>query len=106
MKKETEVTKKYVVEEYYCDECGKPAKNSWGNPYICCVCKRHFCDDHIVFDNRDSGDYPNKYCNHCWDIGKRYRDDIVKIDDECCERIDKKNEEWYQEAIKNLKENK
>ena len=107
MKKEREEIKKIIVENYYCDICGDKAEDSWGNPYICRICHRNICNKHLIRDDSwDSGDYPDKYCKNCWDIGKKYRDEIEKIKESSEAEADKKNEEWYQKAIKDLKENK
>jgi len=102
MKKEREITKKYMVEEYYCDVCGDKAE-----PYVCCVCNRHLCDKHTYHHyDKWGGDYADLYCYHCWNIGKKYREEIEKIESKCDDEKDKKNEEWYKEAIRDLKENK
>jgi len=106
MKKEREEIRKQTVVSYYCDECGKPASNEWGHPYVCSICKRHFCDKHIHHEYEWGGDHADLYCYHCWNIGKKYRDEVEQIRNETDEKIDKKNNEWYQEAIKDLKVNK
>jgi len=79
--------------EYYCDICEKIAKNK------CYLCGIDICNKHTVFDDRCSGDYPDKYCENCWNIGEKYRKKIQEIEDEAYEKIGQEDENWKEEAV-------
>lgn len=104
MKVEKEEVRKVKITEYYCDECGEEASDSFGNPYICKICYKNFCNKHIVRDDRHWGDYPDKYCQNCWDIGKKYMDKIKEIDLKSEEDMEEQEALWYKEARGHIKE--
>ena len=94
-------TKKVITEvvERYCDECGKSASHQ------CHFCFKDLCgwmaNKCAVKDDRGDEEYPDYYCKKCWDIGKKFRDKISKLQ----EKEWKLEEEWEKEA-KNGKTNK
>jgi hypothetical protein len=75
MKKEIEVKipaqkeKTILKEQYVCDICGKSSQNPMSK---CILCGKDLCNGTFskcrLFDPRDYGDYPNKYCPRCYEI--------------------------------------
>lgn len=91
-------TKTQKIKEYFCDECGK--RTGFNN--ICIMCKKYLCSKCIVFDDRDYGDYPDRYCQKCWEIGRPYRLKIAELEQECDEKIEELQNNW--EKIAELRE--
>jgi len=92
--KETTETIKVVV--YNCDVCGK----TLDRVNRCHICEKDLCYCCTTYDDRDCGDYPTKYCDQCWDIGKPYREKMATIENESDEKICKLNAQWKNEAMK------
>lgn len=87
------------VVEYTCDICGKPASGR-----KCCMCAIDMCeqDTHREPD-KWGGDYSEKYCIECWEIGKPFRERIEEIETRLYKEVDNINKEWKNVAIDNRK---
>lgn len=64
------------------------------------------CLKHTQFDPRDLGDYPDQFCQECWNIGEKYRKLMVEIEEEADIKIEVLNDHWKEDAIKSLKDEK
>ena len=82
---------------YVCDECFKTVSDK--RLWPCVVCGKLICFDCYIPDERDPGDYPDKYCQNCWDVGQPYRKRMVQLQDICDEAIEKLEETWKNNAI-------
>jgi hypothetical protein len=91
------VTKQIEQPEYHCDFCDKIIDNR-----RCIICERNICDKHIVFDNRDYGDYPDRYCKICWYIGEPYRAKMKEIEIEAEKQTEELNSKWIAKAKEKL----
>lgn len=93
-----ETGKEEVIKySYICDLCG----NGTGNNRVCSICGRDMCSGCTKFDPRDMEDYPSVYCDYCFQIGRKYLDQI-SIEQERFDTIIEKIEMgWKDEAIKN-----
>ena len=88
-------------ETYTCDVCG----DSMGvYPKRCSICNRDICIKHAMLDSRDYGDYPDAYCDSCWDTGEKHRERMEAIESESDEKIEGCVEVWHKEALKKLEE--
>ncbi len=87
---------------YKCDICGKTSSHR----ATCSICGRDICYDCTKFDPRDTWDYPEKYCNSCFNIGQKYFH-LINIEQERFDAlIEKIEQEWKDEAIRLTKESK
>jgi len=81
-----ETGKEEVIKySYICDICGKGTEHH----RVCSICGRDLCSSCTKFDPRDMGDYPDKFCGQCFEIGQKYLD-----------RIGIEQEKWRDEAMK------
>ena len=80
-----------------CDVC---STRLGGRFYKCYMCSKDLCYHHTVYDNRDSGDYPDKYCQPCWDIGESYRLMEAEAADRYYDELDKIHQQWKAAATK------
>jgi hypothetical protein len=98
-----EAGKEEVIKySYICDICG----NETSHHRICSICSRDICSDCTKFDPRDTGDYPEKYCDSCFNIGKKYLDQISIEEEKYDVIIENLEQEWRDEAIKAVKGDK
>jgi hypothetical protein len=105
MLRKKEVIRKIDESETLCDLCLLEEKeNVIGqlSASSCYMCSRHICREHMVFDDRDHGDYPTKYCTHCWEIGIDYRNKMEEIEDESDSKIEEQLDLWTEEALKEI----
>lgn len=84
---------------YVCDLCGKGVSQH----RTCGICGRDLCSDCTRFDPRDIGDYPEKYCHSCFDIGKKYLDQISMQQEKFDVIVEELENKWRDEAIRSLK---
>ena len=81
------------VTKVTCDLCGA------GGAHVCCLCGRDVCHGKcVVYDPRDSGDYPSKYCKDCWALGQPYITEIERIELESDAAIEAVNARWLAAA--------
>ena len=109
MKKTKEVTQTVNESEILCDLClleGKEKKIGSEYSRYCHLCERDICEEHIVFDDRDHSDYPNKYCISCWEIGEKYRYKMEEIEEAADEKIEEVEKEWKKLALEKIEKNK
>lgn len=95
------------VKHVYCDDCGRKIKDAWDYGH-CVICGKELCRQGtfeqpscVVYDNRDTGDYPTQYCRKCWGIGEPFREKEAEIkrqyeevENEWDEKLEKVREEW------------
>ena len=84
---------------YICDLCGKET----GYHRVCSICGRDICSSCTKFDPRDMGDYPEKYCESCFNIGQKYLGQISAEEEKCDVIVENLEQEWRDEATKVLK---
>ena len=87
---------------YVCDLCGKGT----GHHRVCGICGIDICSSCTKFDPRDMGDYPEKYCESCFQIGQKYLDQISSEEEKCDAIVENLEQEWRDEAIKVVKKGK
>lgn len=84
---------------YVCDICGKGTEHH----RICSICGRDLCSSCTKFDPRDMGDYPEKFCDQCFNIGRKYLDRFSVEQEKFDTLIEEIEQEWRDEAIKAVK---
>jgi len=88
-----------TVNEYFCDDCDSACLYILNNTlYTCSICKCILCSKCVVFDPREYGDYPQKFCQRCWKVGEKYRKYINEEMDRCDETITQLEKDWYNQA--------
>jgi hypothetical protein len=97
MKIQKKVTE--IVEERICDICKKTKASHW-----CACCKRDLCSSCAIFDDRDDGDYPSKFCHHCWSVGDEFRQQQKVLDAIHYNAVEKTEKMWFEKAIVLLKD--
>ena len=95
--KQVEIIKK--VKRYSCDVCKEPCNSSYCK---CIVCGRDICNEHTVLDPHCTSDYPDRYCEHCWSVGKSFRSTIhsKEMDNEF--QINLITTAWHEKAKSSL----
>lgn len=78
---------------YTCDVCGNIAYKT------CRMCGGDLCNCHTIYDPRDHGDYPNTYCEYCWDIGEEFRDEMDKTQEIFDQEMGKLEDAWRRKAV-------
>lgn len=72
--KEHEETYTRIIKEYFCDICGKEIQQK-----IACVqCNKLLCYS-CVEEWQGSDDYPDAYCQRCWELGEPFRAEIENL---------------------------
>ncbi len=98
-----EAGKEDVIEySYICDLC----KKSYRYGSHCSICCRDICTSCTKFDPRDTGGHLSTYCNDCFAIGEKYIDRINAEEEKHETFIATIEEEWKDEALKAVKNNK
>ena len=87
---------------YVCDICGKGSAHR----RACGICGRDICSGCTKFDPRDHGDYPEKYCVICFNVGQKYLEKIMAEQEKFDATIEELEQDWKDEAIALLKTNK
>lgn len=102
MKKEyTKLVEQKIV-DVICDICGANAKGRQ-----CRICGRDICNIHAHWEyDRYGGDYSEKYCIECWEIGKPYRDKLEELEKKYGSEIARVEEEWKSEALNKKRKTK
>lgn len=80
-----------------CDVCGVDCSPQAGDfwPQQCVKCKKDLCRHKCtVWDPRDSGDYPDAFCKHCWDIGEPFRQQQAQLEEEHDKRTEAIEQAW------------
>jgi len=90
------VKREDYVEQRFCDVCKDGTKAF----YICCVCNKDLCTAHTIFDPDEYCEYPDRYCQSCWELGEPYRKELAKAKTEYEDLIKSINEEWRKQAKK------
>lgn len=98
-----EAGKEEVIKySYICDLCGKEVAHH----RVCSICGRDICSVCTKFGHRDRGDYPEKYCVNCFQIGQKYLDKISAEEEKCEVIVENIEQEWKDEAISAIKKGK
>ena len=84
-----------VTYSYVCDLCGKGSSHR----RTCGICGRDICSGCTKFDPRDTGDYPEKYCSKCFDVGQKYLEKIVAEQEKFDALIEDLEQDWRDEAV-------
>ena len=87
-----------IIYSYICDFCG----NGTEHHRVCSICGRDLCSDCTKFDPRNIGDYPEKFCINCFQIGQKYIDQINIEQEKFDALIERLEQEWRDDAIKAL----
>lgn len=113
MKKEEtkyiQVKKKEV--QYICDICGKTVKNNKGccgsSPIMKCdKCDIDVCSKCRLLHFEGGSDYPSGcYCLACWDIGKKYKQQMEEAYTDYENTLDTLEDKWKEDCITNRAEN-
>ena len=77
-----------------CDCCGKEIESF--TDYTCYICNKTICPECVGHMEMCFDDYSEVYCEHCWEIGEKYRIEIEKHQ----EAIDKLQCDWDNECKK------
>jgi len=81
---------------YICDICGK----GYSNNRTCSICNADICHGCTRLDPRSIGDYPEKFCIDCFNVGKKYLDLICIEQEKFDVLVENLEQEWRGEAIK------
>lgn len=91
---------------YTCDGCGEDRLQTVRK---CFVCKSHFCDEcgrkgtHADDAGGDDyGDYANFFCEQCWKIGAKAREEIEVMTQDHADAVSTIVEDWFAEARKQV----
>ena len=96
-----------VTLEYCCDFCDYSTmdnRSSRGlNPIMeCDGCGRHVCSGHRKFHKEPWVDsHKGMYCLECWEIGKKYRDQMISVQNEAWEKENDLRREWHSQGREN-----
>lgn len=97
--------KEEIVKYFYkCDLCGTLSTYKRS----CNICGKDICYNCTKFDPRspgmgDTGNYPEKYCLSCFNIGKKYIDRMNKEQEKFDTLIEEIEQEWRDESIRSIK---
>jgi hypothetical protein len=75
-------TKKRDTPVYFCDVCLREDNMSYGSGGKCLICEIDVCGRCSVPAPDDYSDYPERYCHRCWEIGKPFWNEMIRIDSE------------------------
>ncbi len=96
IKKEERIVEIY---SYVCDFCNTEVSTN----RVCSICGKNICYEHSNYDPREYGDYPTKYCDVCFNIGKKYLKQMDLERDKYDIIIEKLENDWKNEAVEFLK---
>lgn len=80
---------------YQCDICGEVSVYK----VTCSICGRDMCSSCTFFDTGCFGNYTDKYCESCFNIGKEYFDRFKKEREKFDTIMEKIEREWKDRAI-------
>lgn len=78
-----------------CDVCETSLESQIYSHLKCENCQKDLCSECIGHENYTDGDYREVYCVKCWNIGKKYREEIKKLED----KIEKLGDDWRAECL-------
>ena len=80
----------YKKEMLVCDEC--ESKSVY---FKCLICRCDLCRKCVVEKyESECGDYPNRYCQGCWEVGEKYRDVLLEEEKAHDEKVDQIENQW------------
>lgn len=95
-----EAGKEEVIKySYRCDLCGKESIYHM----TCYICGRDICSGCTKFDPRCMGDYPDRYCVSCFNIGHKYLKQISIEQEKFDALVERFEKEWKDDAIKSIR---
>lgn len=83
-----------VDDVYQCDICGRVSAYK----VTCSICDRCICSNCTFFDTGWLGNYTDKYCESCFNIGKEYFDRFKKEREKFDAIMEKIECEWKDKA--------
>ena len=93
--------------EYCCDFCAYCTTRNKSNTGItpimeCKACGRLMCSGHRRF-HRDPGvrSHRGMYCLECWEIGRKYRDEMISVQNQAWEKENDLRLKWHSEGREN-----
>jgi hypothetical protein len=95
-----------VTLEYCCDFCSYCTRHNKSNKGItpimeCDACGRLMCSGHRRFHKEPWVDsHKGMYCLECWELGKKYRDEMVSTQNRAWEKENDLRLKWHKEGIK------
>ena len=96
--------------EYCCDFCGfstiRNTSVSGVTPVMeCDACGRLVCSGHRRFHKEPWVDsHKGMYCLECWEIGRKYRDEMISVQHEAWEKENDLRLEWHRDGRKRASE--
>ena len=93
-----------ITLEYCCDFCDYSTTDNRDSRGIrpimeCHACGRHVCTGHRKFYGETWLDsHRGMYCLGCWEIGKKYRDQMISVQHEAWEKENDLRLEWHSEG--------
>ena len=93
--------------EYCCDFCSYSTtrnRTSTGVTPImeCDACGRHVCSGHRRFHKEPWVDsHKGMYCLECWEIGRRFRDRMISVQNAAWEKENELRLAWHRQGRKN-----
>ena len=83
------------VRIWFCDICGEECENR-----SCRACGRTICRSCSTYDDRDHGDYPDRFCVACWGHGTPAREKIKQVEQAYDDWMSDREEAWRDAAKK------
>ena len=93
-----------ITLEYCCDFCDYSTTDNRDSKGVrpimeCNACGRHVCSGHRKFYRETWLDsHRGMYCLGCWQIGKKYRDQMMSVQHEAWERENDLRLQWHREG--------
>jgi hypothetical protein len=90
--------------EYCCDFCSfSTAHNKAPTKFTpimeCDACGRHVCSGHRKYYKESWVDsHKGMYCIECWDLGEKYRDKMISVQNEAWEKENDLRLAWHREG--------
>lgn len=97
----------HVILEYCCDFCNYSTTHNKASSGItpimeCDGCGRHVCSGHRIFHKEPWVDsHKGMYCLECWEIGRKYRDEMISIQNEAWQKENDLRLDWHREGKEN-----
>lgn len=93
-----------ITLEYCCDFCDYSTTDNRDSKGVrpimeCNACGRHVCSGHRKYYRETWLDsHRGMYCLGCWQIGKKYRDQMISVQHEAWEKENDLRLEWHREG--------
>ena len=96
-----------VALEYCCDFCAYSTTHNKACSGItpimeCDACGRHVCSGHRKFHKEPWVDsHKGMYCLECWELGRKYRDEMISIQNEAWQKENDLRLAWHRAGKEN-----